>query len=182
MTCRRNMLRFSTTSSNFARKLVVPDGTGKRKKRVQYWTALALLRGVMSSPEAGVKMLNARLDKLASAAQERLMPTIDDLEDERITRSVTSTMASRATMRRPRFVEQERLVRSPATTTAAASAERLEKLGNIQHDQKALCRRDRPRRVDREGVQPGRLLPLHRNSEVSWRAPRARPSQEIPKA
>ena len=44
----------------FARKLVLPDPTGKRKKRVQYWTALALLRGVMSSPKAGVKMLNAR--------------------------------------------------------------------------------------------------------------------------
>lgn len=48
----------------FARKMVVPDGS-KRKKRVQYWTALALLRGVMSSPDAGVKMLNSRLDNLA---------------------------------------------------------------------------------------------------------------------
>jgi superfamily II DNA or RNA helicase len=54
----------------FARKLVVPDSTGKRQKRVQYWTALALLRGVVSSPEAGVKMLNTRLDKLGSAAGE----------------------------------------------------------------------------------------------------------------
>lgn len=33
----------------------------ERVRRVQYWTALALLRGVMSSPAAGVEMLNARL-------------------------------------------------------------------------------------------------------------------------
>jgi len=31
------------------------------KKRVHYWAALALLRGVMSSPAAGVEMLNARI-------------------------------------------------------------------------------------------------------------------------
>ena len=48
----------------FARKLVSPGDSGQRKKRVQYWTALGLLRGVMSSPGAGVKMLATRLDKL----------------------------------------------------------------------------------------------------------------------
>lgn len=53
---------------DFARRLVSPDGTSKPRKRVQYWTALALLRGVMSSPGAGVTMLNARLGKLAVAA------------------------------------------------------------------------------------------------------------------
>jgi superfamily II DNA or RNA helicase len=46
----------------FARKMVVPDGSAQRQKRVQYWTALALLRGVMSSPAAGIKMLAARLE------------------------------------------------------------------------------------------------------------------------
>ncbi len=48
----------------FARKLVAPDPTGKKKKRVQYWTALALLRGVMSSPGAGIQMLDARRARL----------------------------------------------------------------------------------------------------------------------
>ena len=49
---------------DFARKLVSPGDAGRKKKRVQYWTALGLLRGVMSSPGAGVKMLATRLDKL----------------------------------------------------------------------------------------------------------------------
>ena len=49
---------------DFARKVVSPGDSGRKKKRVQYWTALGLLRGVMSSPGAGVKMLATRLDKL----------------------------------------------------------------------------------------------------------------------
>ena len=50
---------------DFARKLVAPGHSGQKKKRVHYWTALGLLRGVMSSPAAGVKMLATRRDKLA---------------------------------------------------------------------------------------------------------------------
>ncbi len=53
----------------FARKLVAADPTaGPRRTRAHYWTALALLRGVMSSPAAGVTMLTTRLDKLGAAA------------------------------------------------------------------------------------------------------------------
>lgn len=53
---------------DFARKLVAPDPKSPgRRKRVQYWTALALLRGVMSSPAAGVQMLTTRLEKLGAA-------------------------------------------------------------------------------------------------------------------
>ena len=52
---------------DFARKLVAPGDSGqKKKKRVHYWTALGLLRGVMSSPGAGVKMLTIRLEKLVA--------------------------------------------------------------------------------------------------------------------
>jgi len=63
----------------FARKMVVPDGTSQKKQRVQYWTALALLRGVMSSPDAGVKMLNARIDKLTAARNDD-NPVSEDVE------------------------------------------------------------------------------------------------------
>ncbi|MFP5501203.1 MAG: SNF2-related protein, partial [Candidatus Sericytochromatia bacterium] len=50
----------------FARRLVTPDKAhGQAMRRFHYWTALALLRGVMSSPQAGIAMLNARLDRLA---------------------------------------------------------------------------------------------------------------------
>jgi len=54
----------------FARKLVSSEDPGRQKKRVHYWTALGLLRGVMSSPGAGVKMLTTRLEKLAGPADD----------------------------------------------------------------------------------------------------------------
>ena len=55
---------------DFARKLVAPGESGQEKKRVHYWTALGLLRGVMSSPGAGVKMLATRLDKLVEVESD----------------------------------------------------------------------------------------------------------------
>jgi len=55
----------------FAQRLVTPDPDDLRKvRRVQFWTALALLRGVMSSPAAGVGMLGARMANLPGAADE----------------------------------------------------------------------------------------------------------------
>ncbi|WP_444633363.1 helicase-related protein [Cupriavidus oxalaticus] len=53
---------------DFSRKLVAPDGGGRRQ-RVHYWTALGLLRGVMSSPAAGIEMLNTRMSALAKAGR-----------------------------------------------------------------------------------------------------------------
>ena len=47
----------------FAKKLVTLDTDGKPKK-AHFWTALGLLRGVMSSPAQGVKMLDTRLEKI----------------------------------------------------------------------------------------------------------------------
>ncbi len=54
---------------DFARKLIAPDLL-RGRKRVQYWTALALLRGVMSSPAAGIEMLGARIINLAAAGDD----------------------------------------------------------------------------------------------------------------
>jgi superfamily II DNA or RNA helicase len=59
----------------FTRKLVQPDTTQKKVKRVHYWVALALLRGVMSSPAAGVQMLKSRMDHLAS------LPDVEEHSD-----------------------------------------------------------------------------------------------------
>ena len=48
----------------FARGLV-RGKADDRRKRVHYWTALGLLRGVMSSPAAGISMLRNRRSKLS---------------------------------------------------------------------------------------------------------------------
>lgn len=62
---------------DFARRLVLSESSDKTR-RIHYWTALALLRGVMSSPAAGVKMLNTRLDKLDLAQIENELSSIDE--------------------------------------------------------------------------------------------------------
>jgi superfamily II DNA or RNA helicase len=43
--------------------------TGSRG-RARYWTALSLLRGIMSSPAAGVEMLSHRIERLSESAVE----------------------------------------------------------------------------------------------------------------
>lgn len=49
-------------------KTLVSGEMGDQAKRVHYWTALGLLRGVMSSPAAGVAMLRNRQSKLEDRA------------------------------------------------------------------------------------------------------------------
>ncbi|OQA86266.1 MAG: RNA polymerase-associated protein RapA [bacterium ADurb.Bin236] len=65
---------------DFARKLIAPDPEGRQKK-VQYWTALALLRGIMSSPAAGIEMLNTRLSNLASFVEDDTKATSEEAVD-----------------------------------------------------------------------------------------------------
>jgi superfamily II DNA or RNA helicase len=119
---------------DFARKLVVPDPTGKRKKRVQYWTALALLRGVMSSPQAGVKMLNARLERLAEAAGDVDVAAGDEAENpvRDLDFGFEGDNAPTQVLEQGDFSEYQR-------RQMKALAERLEKLGNIQHDGKLFA-------------------------------------------
>lgn len=73
--------RFFVELLDFARKLIAPDSARGSQKRVQYWTALALLRGVMSSPAAGVEMLNTRLDGLSSVAGDEATDLPTEAED-----------------------------------------------------------------------------------------------------
>lgn len=119
----------------FARKMVVPDGANQRQKRVQYWTALALLRGVMSSPDAGVKMLNARLDRESTAAGggEVLPGTEPEPEVENPVRDLDfgfegDTAPTQAVERGDWTDHQRRQL--------GQFAERLERLGTVQQDHK----------------------------------------------
>lgn len=79
----------------FVRKLVAPDSARPfdrplcrppthphSRRRVQYWTALALLRGVMSSPAAGVTMLKTRLTNLAQSVGEGTEADADSTSDD----------------------------------------------------------------------------------------------------
>ena len=116
----------------FARKLVSPDKSGRRKKRVHYWTALGLLRGVMSSPGAGVKMLTTRLEKLAGIADDDASSgeasdvdnPVGDLEF-----GVETDNAPTQVMNQGGWTDHQR-------RQLRRFAERLEALGGAGHDQK----------------------------------------------
>jgi superfamily II DNA or RNA helicase len=123
---------------HFARKLVVPDATGKRKKRVQYWTALALLRGVMSSPGAGVKMLNTRLDTLGADAGDGESASSEDPDFDAANPVRDLDFGFEGDNAPTQVVEhgdwsehQRRQLRQ--------FADRLENLSDINHDQKLFA-------------------------------------------
>ena len=145
----------------FARKLVVPDsnpsdlerrsdpsgsgpakptpaaGPSQRKKRVQYWTALALLRGVMSSPGAGVKMLNTRLDALGSALRDGDSASSEDIEaEENPVRDVDfgfeGDNAPTQVVEHGDWTDHQR-------RQLRQFADRLEKLSDSKHDQKLFA-------------------------------------------
>jgi hypothetical protein len=175
MTSPANTRPSSATSWNFARKLVVPDPTGKRKKRVQYWTALALLRGVMSSPKAGVKMLNTRIDRLAEADRDAEQATNESAENpvRDLDYGFEGDNAPTQVLEQGDLSEYQRRQMN-------TFAERLENLGNIQQDGKLFAASHRPGRVARKGFQPGRLLPLHRHRSIPRRTSRPCPAKKFP--
>ena len=125
-------LEFFNNVVDFARKLVAPGHSGQKKKRVHYWTALGLLRGVMSSPGAGVKMLATRRDKLMEvetddAATDEDHHTFNPVGDLEF--GVETDVAPTQVMERGDWTDhQRRQLRS--------FAERLEALAGIDDDQK----------------------------------------------
>ena len=66
---------------DFAKQLISVDPVKQGQHKVRYWTALALLRGVMSSPAAGIEMLNTRLSSLSKAAADETSWSAESLEE-----------------------------------------------------------------------------------------------------
>ena len=124
---------------DFARKMVLPDRSSNRRRRVQYWTALALLRGIMPSPDAGIKMLNARRDKLGPTAQEKdIVEPFEDLDvsAENPVRDLDygfeGDNAPTQVVEQSEWTDNER-------RQLRQFAERLAVLANIQDDQKLFA-------------------------------------------
>lgn len=54
----------------FIREALLRKTDSNTRMRVHYWTALGLLRGVMSSPRAGIEMLTHRIERIDSSIEE----------------------------------------------------------------------------------------------------------------
>jgi hypothetical protein len=109
-------LEFFDKVLDFARNLVAGDTAPERQKRVHYWTALGLLRGVMSSPAAGAAMFRARRSKLgddlvSEGDEEEASPVHDHPEghesDLAPVEVVETTAWSESQQRRMREFEKE---------------------------------------------------------------------------
>ncbi|MEI7899633.1 MAG: SNF2-related protein [bacterium] len=120
----------------FARKMVVPDGSAQRQKRVQYWTALALLRGVMSSPAAGVKMLTARLESVRATPCGRPSPESDQDDSESSDNPVRDLDFGFEGDNAPTQVVEQGDWTDHQRRQLRHFAEQLDQLGNIRDDQK----------------------------------------------
>lgn len=118
----------------FSRKLIAPDSSGDGQRRVQYWTALALLRGVMSSPAAGVEMLNTRLSGLTPSGDE----TTDALAtgDESDENPVQDTEFGFEGDNTPTQIIERNTWTSYQRQQLRSFADQLETLANLKDDQK----------------------------------------------
>ncbi len=110
----------------FARKLLSGNADSAGRRKVHYWTALALLRGVMSSPAAGVEMLRNRMSKLDINPDEVIEEENPVLDQEFQDYDTTPTQA----VDRNEWTDYQ-------AKQLREFAMRLEALGNLQKDFKA---------------------------------------------
>jgi len=125
--------RFFEQIIDFSRRLIAPDPTHGERKRVQYWTALALLRGVMSSPAAGIEMLNTRVSNLVAAIGEdtEVMAAVESEENP-----VRDTEFGFEGDNTPTQVIERNDWSKRQREEMRAFASELEQLSGVRHDQK----------------------------------------------
>jgi superfamily II DNA or RNA helicase len=109
----------------YARELVAQQDVDKRSQRYNYWDALALLRGVMSSPAAGVAMLNKK-------AEKKRITDVDDDPDPLVEQDILDADFSPEDNLPPAVSGNNR-----EAARLLAFAECLKGLYGITHDHKA---------------------------------------------
>lgn len=81
--CSGKYLELFNDALDFAHKLTIRKEEGENRKRYNYWAALALLRGIMSSPLAGIEMIKNKLGKnVATDLEEDYGDSNPLLDDE----------------------------------------------------------------------------------------------------
>lgn len=117
----------------FAKKLVRVAGTEKTQS-ARAWAALGLLRGVMSSPRAGVQMLDTRLEKLSPAKASTGEAT--DVETETVTANPVGDVAEGVNDSVPAHVIERIKWTSAQIIKIQDFQARLKNLEGVKQDQK----------------------------------------------
>lgn len=117
---------------SYAREIVAQNAGDGRKQRYNYWDALALLRGVMSSPAAGISMLVKKAQK----------KKITDEEDELVSNEAESESVMDNDFSTDDNLPLSVLAKGSAVNDSESKrllgyAKRMEDLYGIEHDQKA---------------------------------------------
>lgn len=115
---------------NYAREIVSKHSGDGRKQRYSYWDALALLRGVMSSPAAGISMLIKKAQKKSLASDDDDM-SINEGE------SVLDTDYSNDDNLPLSVLAKAEPVKDTESRKLLGYVKRLESLFGFEHDQKA---------------------------------------------
>lgn len=121
----------------YAREIVAQNAGDGRKQRYNYWDALALLRGVMSSPAAGVSMLTKKAQKKKITDEEDDPDTNREQEDIAESDSVMDNDFSTDDNLPLSVLVKGEAIKDSESKRLMGYAKRMEGLYGIEHDQKA---------------------------------------------
>ena len=117
----------------YAREIVSRSKGDARKQRFSYWEALALLRGIMSSPAAGMSMLLKKADKKEILHEDDEQAEDNDQEKEQVVLDPDVSIDDNLPMG---VLEAHRTPDNDAKRLRAY-AKRMEEICGIEHDVKA---------------------------------------------
>lgn len=121
----------------YAREMVAQNIGDGRKQRYNYWDALALLRGVMSSPAAGISMLTKKAQKKKITDEEDDPDTVSEQEDGAESLSVMDNDFSTDDNLPLSVLGKGDVIKDSEAKRLIGYAKRMEALYGIEHDQKA---------------------------------------------
>jgi superfamily II DNA or RNA helicase len=107
---------------------ILVSGSDKRKERYSYWETLALLRGIMSSPDAGATMLRKKANKKQILVDEDEFGKENDQGEKELVDAQAYADDNLPVIETRNGSETQLLI---------SFAERLEKLSGIENDNKA---------------------------------------------
>ena len=121
----------------YAREMVAQNIGDGRKQRYNYWDALALLRGVMSSPAAGISMLTKKAQKKKITDEEDDPDTVSEQEDGAESQSVMDNDFSTDDNLPLSVLGKGEVIKDSESKRLLGYAKRMEALYGIENDQKA---------------------------------------------
>ncbi|HOY30380.1 MAG TPA: helicase-related protein [Bacteroidales bacterium] len=131
----------------FAKGVTIDNSKVSPQQKMRYWTILSLIRGVMSSPDAGVEMLRNRWLKTSEAGS-----TVEMADDD-INPAIDSDFGNESD-NEPGDLFTKTTFTSAEDRTLKFLMEELGKLGNLKDDRKASTAATLLIKWIKEGYQP----------------------------